>query len=261
MKVVCIIAILLFLLTGCVHHHNEETVMYNIDGININGVIKTAEVNDIIRHKVSGVRIPCRIEQKNEQFVIIDRLLKSHVLPIIVFDAANNWKDYKKRITVYTDRYKAEVCYEVLNEPLAMEHSPGYFVFKDVTHVVTQMNKYIDYIHSRIGPTSVLSCGIANAATNIERELLLKVMQCGHQDILSIHIYTCDYNKIMDLAHVIKANWAKPVWITEIGTPDNKDVYIKTCGKLVYNAIQPSTMLYYDYNSPTFGIVHSAFWR
>ena len=121
-------------------------------------------------------------------------------------------------------------------------------------------NKYIDYIHNMIGITSVLSCGIANAATTVERDLLEAVISKGHQDIISIHIYECSENGLLGLKAVLtKAK--QPIWITEYGTNSDKDTFISVCGSRLFKTIPHRVLFWFDYNSPVFGVINTQYWR
>ncbi|HHD81019.1 MAG TPA: hypothetical protein ENK99_05475 [Campylobacterales bacterium] len=231
-----------------------------IDGINLIQPWNDSDVKDIIRHHARGVRMPARRTHQEQEFKAIHQFLNAGILPIIVFDGADSRLLYKQILLDYMKEFGANICYEVLNEPLAMHGSPGYFDFDNPTQVVNFMNYWIDFIHSHIGNTSVLSCGIANVFSGVENDLLRLVIEEGHQNILSIHVYTCNSIDAQKYLPVIK-KWKGPLWVTEIGTKGDKMAFYRGCLPMVYEYLHPSTMIWFDYHSPGFALIASLLWK
>jgi len=241
-------------LTGCVLRRHKGNEMGYLSGVNLGYLWKLADINQLIRIKrLRIVRLP---DNRSTRIIIeqaIHKLKDAGIMPLIVFDTANNLNELKKDITFYINRYGRDIYYEVLNEPIMMQGSPGYLDFTDAADVVRNMNKLIDYIHSKIGSGRVLNCGIADTFGEINKDLLKQVVAKGHQDILSIHVYTCNPASVDKYLPIIK-QWTGPVWVTETGTRGDKEAFYNACLPMIYNKVHPAEVIWFDWNSKTYGL-------
>ena len=249
---------LLILVVGCIHHQGRAKVY--LTGINLGWIWNVQDVKEVASHHPRVVRIPARPIMQDEIFHAVRYLRSMGIMPLIVFDGAKNELAYKEELMAYMKEFGANICYEVLNEPLAMSGSPGYFKLNNPTQVVNFMNYWIDFIHDHIGNTSVLSCGIANVFEGTEEKLLKLVIEEGHQNILSLHIYTCNQLGADKYAPIIK-KWKGPIWITEAGTQADKMTFYRGCLPLVYQALHPAEVLYFDWNSKDYGLKGTELWK
>jgi len=248
-----IFVLLIFLIfLGCHHHPSPPTV--KLDGVNMGWDWTAGDVEEVIQHNARIIRVPVRRENRTQIFKAVDRFIKAGVMPVIVFDGANSETEYEQEIHAYMERYGARICYEVLNEPLAMGNPFG---LKTPEQVLAFMNKYIDYIHNHIGRTSVLSCGIANVFAGPELDLMKLVIAKGHQDILSVHVYACEDTETF-ASEILK--WHGPIWITEIGTTGDKVTFCNVCLPRTQR-IRPAQTIWFDLKSKLFGITRSPLWQ
>ena len=217
-----------------------------IDGLNL--FVEHSNINDVnylIQKHIHIVRIPVRFEEKRKLCNYIDTFLKNNVIVLLAFDLPNSHY-YKKSIDFMIDKYGNQIYYEIFNEPWAMNpdsNNSGYKHFESTERIFLEQTKWIDYIHNKCSNCKCLNAGIANFATNIEQDLFLKYVYRGHQDILSIHIYDCDLQKILQKLPILKL-WGKSIWITEIGTLSDKSLFINTCIPSIVKYLKPKQIKY-----------------
>ena len=233
-----------------------------ITSVNLNMPYTNTDLNELIAHKPRMVRMPVRNHNYKKQFETTRVLLKNKILPLLVFDIGAKTDLFKNQIDLYVGEFKASVCYEVLNEPLAMQGSSGYCKWASPQEILTFTNKWIDYIHARIGKTSVCNPGIANVFEDIELELLKLFIKDGHQDILSLHVYDCKEELAKKLKPIL-ANWHNTIWITEFGTKGTtqaKEIFANDCSKTILNNIHTSELCWYNYTHSDFSIKDTELW-
>ena len=120
-------------------HRKEIDKKFMITSININESCTKVELNELIAHKPRMVRFPVRNHFYKNQFNVIEKLLKHKILPLLVFDVGAGTNLWKKQIDLYIGEWKANVCYEVLNEQSKSKKMyPKEAVFRTVFSIINK---------------------------------------------------------------------------------------------------------------------------